>query len=234
MTTYIRSLTVAAIVAIAPINATTAEETMSENHKTIFSAGMMASIFLSLNHLQPSDEEFDTLIQGMKAHMTGDTSHGIAFNHSKLSKQYHQLLDRRIAKADEAAREVEEKKREAFLITEAKKTGANKTQSGLIYTILTEGDGATPQSNEKVKVHYHGTLIDGTVFDSSTERGQPITFGLNQVIPCWTEGVQKIKVGGKARLVCPPEIAYGNRAVGDKIKPRSTLIFEVELLDIVQ
>jgi FKBP-type peptidyl-prolyl cis-trans isomerase FkpA/FKBP-type peptidyl-prolyl cis-trans isomerase FklB len=85
-----------------------------------------------------------------------------------------------------------------------------------------------------VRVHYHGTLIDGTVFDSTVQRGQPTTFPLKGVIKCWTEGVQRMRVGGKSRLVCPPQIAYGDRGSPPRIKPGATLVFEVELLDIVK
>ena len=91
-----------------------------------------------------------------------------------------------------------------------------------------------PTAADTVKVHYHGTLIDGSVFDSSVDRGTPATFPLNGVIKCWTEGLQKIKVGGKARLVCPADVAYGDRGSPPKIKPGSTLVFEVELLEIVK
>ena len=108
-----------------------------------------------------------------------------------------------------------------------------KTTSGIAITTLKEGTGANPKASDTVKVHYRGTLENGNEFDSSYKRGQPATFPLNRVIPCWTEGVQKIKVGGKARLVCPPNLAYGNQNVPG-IPPGSTLIFEVELLDIVR
>jgi FKBP-type peptidyl-prolyl cis-trans isomerase FkpA len=108
-----------------------------------------------------------------------------------------------------------------------------KTASGIGITMLKEGAGATPVSSDTVKVHYRGVLTDGKEFDSSYGRGQPATFPLNRVIPCWTEGVQAIKVGGKAKLLCPPELAYGSRGVGS-IPPNSTLIFEVELLEIVK
>ena len=108
------------------------------------------------------------------------------------------------------------------------------TDSGLVITHLVEGSGESPTANNVVEVHYHGTLADGTVFDSSVDRGTPARFPLNRVIACWTEGVQMMKVGGKARLVCPPEIAYGSRGTpGGPIPPDATLTFEVELLQIV-
>ena len=108
-----------------------------------------------------------------------------------------------------------------------------KTASGIGITTLKEGTGANPKVSDTVKVHYRGTLENGQEFDSSYKRGQPATFPLTRVIPCWTEGVQKIKVGGKAKLVCPPNLAYGNQSISG-IPPGSTLIFEVELLDIAK
>ena len=101
---------------------------------------------------------------------------------------------------------------------------------GLVYSSLREGKGASPTAADAVKVHYRGTLPDGTEFDSSYKRGQPASFPLNGVIKCWTEGVQRMKVGGKAKLVCPPELAYGERGAGGVIPPNATLRFEVELL----
>ena len=98
---------------------------------------------------------------------------------------------------------------------------------------MAPGTGDSPKDTDTVKVHYHGTLRDGTVFDSSVERGTPAQFPLNRVIPCWTEGVQKMKVGGKGRLTCPASIAYGDRGAPPKIKPGAALAFEVELLEIV-
>jgi FKBP-type peptidyl-prolyl cis-trans isomerase FkpA len=119
-----------------------------------------------------------------------------------------------------------------FLEKAATEKGAVKTGSGLVYKSLKEGTGASPAATDRVKVHYRGTLPDGTEFDSSYKRGTPAEFPLNGVIPCWTEGVQKMKVGGKAQLVCPPEIAYGNRGAGKVIPPNATLVFEVELLGV--
>ena len=111
--------------------------------------------------------------------------------------------------------------------------GAVKTDSGMVYLSLKDGSGASPKETDTVRVHYRGTLPDGKEFDSSIARGQPTEFPLNRVIKCWTEGVQKIRVGGKAKLTCPPNLAYGERGTpGGPIPPNATLIFEVELLAI--
>ena len=116
----------------------------------------------------------------------------------------------------------------------AQEKGAVKTESGLVYRMLTEGKGPMPTADDTVRVHYRGTLTSGREFDSSYKRGQPTEFPLKRVIPCWTEGVQKIRVGGKAKLTCPSNLAYGNREVGGGLIPaNSVLVFEVELLGIV-
>ena len=121
---------------------------------------------------------------------------------------------------------------DAVTAAAAKEAGAVVTPSGLVYRALKDGTGASPSANDKVKVHYRGTFPDGKEFDSSYKRGQPIEFPLNGVIPCWTEGVQRMKVGGKAKLTCPSAIAYGARGAGGVIPPNATLLFEVELLGI--
>jgi FKBP-type peptidyl-prolyl cis-trans isomerase FkpA len=127
---------------------------------------------------------------------------------------------------------IERGKAQGFLDAAAKEAGAVKTPSGLVFTSLKPGTGKSPNPTDQVKVHYRGTLTDGTEFDSSYKRGQPIDFALNGVIPCWTEGVQRMKVGEKAKLVCPSEIAYGERGSPPVIPGGATLIFEVELLDV--
>jgi FKBP-type peptidyl-prolyl cis-trans isomerase FkpA len=114
----------------------------------------------------------------------------------------------------------------------AKEKGAVKTKSGLVYKSLKDGSGKSPTAASTVEVNYRGTLPDGKEFDSSYKRKQSISFPLTGVIPCWTEGVQMMKVGGKAQLVCPPELAYGARGAGRDVPPNATLIFEVELLAI--
>ncbi|MBM3346233.1 MAG: FKBP-type peptidyl-prolyl cis-trans isomerase [Betaproteobacteria bacterium] len=119
-------------------------------------------------------------------------------------------------------------------IAHASESRIAKTASGIEITTLKEGSGASPKPGDTVKVHYRGTLTDGKEFDSSYSRGQPASFALNRVIPCWTEGVQSIKVGGKAKLLCPPALAYGSRGVPGTIPPNSPLVFEVELLEIAK
>ncbi len=109
-----------------------------------------------------------------------------------------------------------------------------KTASGIVITTVKQGSGSSPKSADVVKVHYRGTLTDGKEFDSSFKRGQAATFPLNRVIPCWTEAVQTMNVGGKAKLVCPPNLAYGSRGVPGTIPPDATLVFEIELLEIVK
>ena len=114
----------------------------------------------------------------------------------------------------------------------AKEKGAVKTSSGLVYVSIKDGKGKSPKATDTVEVNYRGTLTNGKEFDSSYKRNQSISFPLSGVIPCWTEGVQKMKTGGKAKLVCPPELAYGARGAGSAVPPNATLIFEIELLNI--
>ena len=121
---------------------------------------------------------------------------------------------------------------DATLSTASKEAGAQLTKSGLVYRSLKDGTGASPAATDKVKVHYKGSFPDGKEFDSSYKRNEPTEFPLNRVIACWTEGVQLMKVGGKAKLTCPSAIAYGERGAGAVIPPNATLVFEIELLAI--
>jgi len=122
----------------------------------------------------------------------------------------------------------------AFLAKAATEKDATKTASGLVYKTVKAGTGDSPKASDTVKVHYEGRFVDGKVFDSSLKRGEPITFPLGGVIPCWTEGVQLMKVGGKAQLVCPPELAYGDEGRPPTMRGGATLVFDVELLEIVK
>ena len=131
-----------------------------------------------------------------------------------------------------AKAQVEKEKSKAFLAQAEKETGAQKTASGMIFTETAKGTGPSPAAADTVKVHYKGTLTDGTEFDSSYKRNEPVEFSLHQVIPCWTEALQKLSVGGKAKVVCPSEIAYGDNGRPPMIPGGATLVFEVELLGI--
>jgi FKBP-type peptidyl-prolyl cis-trans isomerase FkpA/FKBP-type peptidyl-prolyl cis-trans isomerase FklB len=126
----------------------------------------------------------------------------------------------------------EEKAGAAFLAKAAGEAGTKKTASGALVKMLKEGKGPSPAASDTVKVHYHGTLVDGTVFDSSVQRNEPAEFPLGHVIPCWTEALQGMKVGGKYKLTCPAEIAYGDRGSPPTIKPGAALTFEIELLAV--
>jgi FKBP-type peptidyl-prolyl cis-trans isomerase len=123
---------------------------------------------------------------------------------------------------------------DAFLAENAKKEGVKSTPSGLQYKVLTEGDGAMPAATDTVKVHYTGTFIDGKKFDSSVDRGEPATFGVDQVIPGWTEALQLMKVGSKWQLAIPSDLAYGPQGRGAQMPPNSVLLFDVELIEIVK
>jgi len=121
---------------------------------------------------------------------------------------------------------------EQFMITNAEREEVTTTASGLQYEVLEAGSGPSPAGQSTVVTHYHGTLVDGTVFDSSVERGQPAEFGVNQVIPGWTEALQLMSVGDKWRIACPPHLAYGEQGAGDSIPPNTALVFEIHLIEI--
>ena len=202
-----------------------AQEPAGEADKTLYALGLALSQNLAPFAL--TEQEVRHVAAGLVDGTLGK-EHRLDLNAYRPKIQ--ELQRTRMA----AAADVEKKKGETFLAEAAKKPGAKKTASGLVITTLTPGTGPAPSATDKVKVHYQGTLIDGTVFDSSVQRGQPATFPLNGVIKCWTEGVQLMKVGGKSRLVCPADLAYGDRGAPPRIKPGSALVFEVELLEIVK
>ncbi len=203
--------------------ATTGTESLSEDEKTIYALGAM----LGQRAVQPlrlSEAELEVLQNGIASTARGGEPE---FSVEEYGPKFEALMQ---ARAAVGAAEEKEKSR-AFLSGAEGEEGAVKTESGLVYRTLKPGEGASPAATDVVKVHYHGTLTDGTVFDSSRDRGEPVEFPLNQVIPCWTEGVQKMKVGETARLVCPSDIAYGDGG-RPGIPPGATLVFEVELIGI--
>ena len=197
-------------------------ELKTEDQKTVYALGLNIAQSLAIFSLTPA--EVDLVIAGFQD--------GIAKSPEVDVAKYTPLVNQLAKQRSAAVSEVEKKEAVVFLEKLSKERGAEKTASGLVFIPMSAGTGASPKATDKVKVHYKGTLRDGSVFDSSIERGQPATFPLNGVIACWTEGLQKMKVGGKAQLGCPSSIAYGDRGAPPKIKPGSALLFEIELLSI--
>lgn len=198
---------------------------MSDEQKTLYAIGISVSRSLSVFDL--TQAEFDYVKQGLVDAHTGKKSDiDLTSYNSKI-----QELAR-------ARRKISGEKQvgagKDYLEKAAKEKGAVKTSSGMVYTTLSEGRGESPKVADVVKVNYRGTLIDGKEFDSSYKRGKPLEFRLDNVIKCWTEGVQMMKPGGKAKLVCPPNLAYGDNGAGELILPGATLAFEVELLEFKQ
>jgi FKBP-type peptidyl-prolyl cis-trans isomerase len=174
---------------------------------------------------QYDEVDYELLIEGMKAqHQSQATLITIEDAGIALAAYAEQQLA--------VETEANKMKGTTYLEENASKEGVLVTESGLQYSVVTQGDGAKPAATDQVTVHYRGTLIDGTEFDSSYSRGEPATFGLNQVIPGWTEGVQLMNVGSKYLFVVPHELGYGERGAGGSIGPFETLIFEVELIEI--
>jgi len=174
---------------------------------------------------QYPDVDYDLLLEGIKLqHKDQTTLFSLDEAGEVLKAQLEQTLATQTE--DNKARGAE------YLKSHAEKEGVQVTESGLQYIVITEGDGVKPKATDEVTVHYRGTLIDGTEFDSSYSRNSPASFALNQVIPGWTEGVQLMSVGSKFLFVIPSELGYGERGAGGSIGPYETLIFEVELLEI--
>ena len=198
-------------------------ELKTEDDKALYALGLVAGQSMAPFHLTPA--ELDLVEAGLTDAVTG------AKPKVDLA-QYQGKLQALYVARTRSASEKQNAGAKGYLDDAAKEKGAHKTDSGLVYTIEKEGSGAQPTPTDTVKVNYEGKLTDGTVFDSSYKRNEPIEFPLTGVIPCWTEGVQKMKVGGKAKLVCPSDIAYGDSGHPPAIPGGATLVFEVELLDI--
>ena len=197
----------------------------TEEQKTLYSLGFLMSQNIDAFSLTP--DELAMVQKGL--------ADGVAHATPPVDPQtYTQKLQDLVKARMEVASKKAAEAGVAFLDKASKEPGATKTTSGMVIKHTKEGTGAQPAATDQVKVHYEGRLIDGKVFDSSIKRGEPATFPLNGVIPCWTEGVQAMKVGGKAQLTCPADLAYGPNGHPPAIPPQSTLVFDVELLDIVK
>jgi FKBP-type peptidyl-prolyl cis-trans isomerase FkpA len=195
----------------------------TDDSKAIYALGLL--IADRIDQFGLSESELDVFEAGLR---DGVLKHEKKVEPKNLSKELQAFSKaRQVAAADR-----EKTESAAYLAKMAAEPGASKAPSGYIIKTVTEGTGPSPAVTDTVKVQYHGTLRDGTVFDSSRERGEPAVFPLNGVIPCWTESLQTMKVGGKYVVTCPAEIAYGDRGAPPSIKPGAALTFEVELLEI--
>lgn len=180
---------------------------------------------------QPLELDAKAMAAGLIDAYTGTPALTDAELKEVLQKLQEEFRTKAMAQQAKAGSE-NQKKGEVFLAENAKKDGVKTTASGLQYQVIKSGSGKTPGKKDTVKVHYHGTLIDGTVFDSSVDRGEPISFPVDGVIPGWTEALQLMKEGDKWKIFIPSNLAYGERGAGEKIAPNSTLVFEVELLAV--
>jgi FKBP-type peptidyl-prolyl cis-trans isomerase FkpA len=214
----------AAVTAFSMIaSGASAQDPKTEDQKTLYAVGLDVARELKVFNLTPTELEY--VVKGL-----GDAVKG-----KKLAVEanvYEVKVQQLAATRRKATGEKQGALGKAFLDKAAAEKGALKMDSGLVFLPLQEGDGLSPAVTDIVKVNYRGTFIDGTEFDSSYKRNQPAQFVLNQVLKGWTEGIQKMKVGGKARLVCPPDLAYGENGAGATIPPNATLVFEFELLEV--
>ncbi len=201
------------------------EAPLTEEQKTLYALGLLMSSGLMSFDLKP-----DELAQVQKGLADGVGGVKGTINAEEYLPKVQALQQARMAVVAEKATAAGV----AFLDKASKEPGVTKTASGIVIKQTKAGSGATPAATDQVKVHYEGRLIDGKVFDSSKTRGEPATFPLNGVIACWTEGVQTMKVGGTAQLICPANLAYGANGSPPTIPPQSTLVFDVELLEIVK
>jgi FKBP-type peptidyl-prolyl cis-trans isomerase FkpA/FKBP-type peptidyl-prolyl cis-trans isomerase FklB len=200
-----------------------APEPTTDEQKTLYALGL--AVNQSLSNFNLSEPEFEMV------------KSGITDGFFKRPKVDIQTFGLKISELQQArasvVAEAEKKVGAAFLTKVAAESGAKKTESGAILKTIKEGNGAIPKMTDMVKVQYQGTLIDGTVFDSSAKQGEPAMLRVNEMSKCWVEGMQQIKVGGKSKLVCPSNLAYRDKGLPPLIKPGATLVFEIELLEIV-
>ncbi|HRR58828.1 MAG TPA: FKBP-type peptidyl-prolyl cis-trans isomerase [Paludibacteraceae bacterium] len=195
--------------------------------KLSYALGLSFGQSLRQNRIQGID--YESFAKGVEAMCEGKMPEISVQEAQKLLDAYFSEIESK----QQAAGKEQKSASEKFLAENAKKAGVITTASGLQYEILKEGRGQKPTATDKVKVHYHGTLLDGTVFDSSVKRNTPASFGVNQVIKGWVEALQLMPVGSKWKLYIPQELAYGAHGAGETIRPYSALIFEVELLEIL-
>jgi FKBP-type peptidyl-prolyl cis-trans isomerase len=198
----------------------------TEDERILYTIGAFVAERFELPALGLSEDELAALVQGLQDAAL-ERPAAVALD------QYRPKLQEFVGKRNEAVYEKEVKASGSFLESESRRDGVVSKTSGMLYEELVAGTGASPGPESKVRVHYAGTLRDGRTFDSSIDRGKPAEFGVKGVIGCWTEALQLMKVGGRSRIYCPASIGYGKRGSPPLIKPGAALVFEIELLDIV-
>ncbi|MEO6306908.1 MAG: FKBP-type peptidyl-prolyl cis-trans isomerase [Nitrospiraceae bacterium] len=201
-----------------------APEPTTDEQKALYALGL--AINQSLSNFSLSETEFEIVKSGIT---DGFLKRPLKVDLQAFGLKISELQQARALVIAEA----EKKAGAAFLAKAAAESGAKKTESGAILKTIKEGSGAIPKVTDMVKVHYQGTLIDGTVFDNSTKLGEPAMMRVNEMSKCWVEGMQQIKVGSKSKLVCPSSLAYRDKGLPPLIKPGATLVFEIELLEII-
>jgi FKBP-type peptidyl-prolyl cis-trans isomerase FkpA/FKBP-type peptidyl-prolyl cis-trans isomerase FklB len=201
-----------------------ASEPTTDEQKTLYALGL--SINQSLSNFSLSEAEFEIVKSGI---IDGFSKRAAKVDILAFGPKIQQLQQARASVIAEG----EKKLGAAFLTKAAAESGSKKTESGAVITTIKEGKGAIPKISDMVKVQYNGTLIDGTVFDSTLKQGEPPILVVSEMSKCWTEGIQQMKAGGKSRLICPSSLGYRDKGLPPLIKPGATLVFEIDLLEIV-
>ena len=196
----------------------------TDEQRTVYALGVQLMLDLSAFNL--TEQELLIVQRAMRDMRKGE----LAIDPNQYLERVGDLAQSR----QQAQGRLEAKRGQAYLEAAKRDVGAQLSPSGLVLKVERAGKGVKPTSGSKVRVHYRGALVDGTVFDSSYERGQPVEFALNQVIPCWTDALTQLRIGAKAKLVCPPRIAYGRKGAPPAVPPNATLVFDVELLQLVK
>ena len=222
--TALPAFAMAILLVAMPARAADAPPLADDQAKTLYTLGQLVSRSLASFSLTPA--ELEQVKAGLEDGVLGRQSRVELATYAPRIEALQ--LERQAAIA---ARQRESG--EKYLAGAAGETGATRSASGVVTTPLQPGTGASPKATDRVRVHYEGRLVDGSVFDSSVQRGEPATFRLDEVIPCWTEALQQVKVGGRVRIGCPSSVAYGDEGRPPTIPPGATLVFDVQLLDIV-
>ena len=196
----------------------------TDEQRTVYALGVQLMLDLSAFNL--TEQELLIVQRAMRDMRKGE----LAIDPNQYLERVGDLAQSR----QQAQGRLEAKRGQAYFEAAKRDVGAQLSPSGLVLKVERAGKGVKPTAGSKVRVHYRGALVDGTVFDSSYERGQPAEFALNQVIPCWTDALTQLRIGAKAKLVCPPRIAYGRKGAPPAVPPNATLVFDVELLQLVK